>query len=256
MDCKTIMMCLTAMLILCCTSVSALKARSVIAAPAPAPAPDYVNLTHLLTYTGPFQTFLNYLESTKVLDTFQNGANNTKDGITIFVPKDEAFSSLKKPSLANLTNDQLRSVLLFHGLPRFYTLSDFKNLNGSPVTTLAGGQYTLNFTDVSGTVIVNSGWSNTTISSAVHSSYPASVFQVDKVLLPEAIYGTDIPPPPPPSPVAPSPKTTPAADAPAGSASSKNSPPSPKSSASQRSSRLGFLGCIVSVCGGVLFLSL
>lgn len=76
-------------------------------APAPAPISPYVNLTDLLSVAGPFHTFLNYLESTKVIDTFQNQANNTEQGITIFVPKDTAFSSLKKPSLSNLTQDQL-----------------------------------------------------------------------------------------------------------------------------------------------------
>jgi hypothetical protein len=37
--------------------------------PAPAPSPPYVNLTDLLSVAGPFHNFLNYLESTKVIDT-------------------------------------------------------------------------------------------------------------------------------------------------------------------------------------------
>ncbi|KAJ4835305.1 hypothetical protein Tsubulata_032697 [Turnera subulata] len=67
-------------------------------APAPAPGPAYVNLTDLLSVAGPFHTFLNYIESTKVIDSFQNQANNNDEGITLFVPKDDAFSKLKKPS--------------------------------------------------------------------------------------------------------------------------------------------------------------
>ncbi|XVF81518.1 hypothetical protein PTKIN_Ptkin15bG0161700 [Pterospermum kingtungense] len=168
----------------------------------------------------------------KLIDTFQNQANNTDQGITIFVPKDSAFKGLKKPSLSNLTNDQLKSLILFHALPKYYALADFNDLSAKgPVSTLAGGQYTLNFTDSSGTVHLDSGWSKTKVTSAVHSTDPVAIYQVDKVLLPEAIFGTDIPPTAAP---APAPDISPAADAP--SADSKESGSSPKSSPSKSSS--------------------
>lgn len=200
--------------------------------PAPAPAPEYVNLTYLLSVAGPFHTFLNYIESTKVLDTLQNQANDTKQGITIFVPKDNAFKALKKPSLSNLSNDQLKSLILFHAMPKYYSLADFNDLSTKgPVSTLAGGKYTLNFTDDSGTVHLDSGWSKTKVTSAVHSTDPVAIYQVDKVLLPEAIFGTDIPPTPAPVPA---PDISPAADAPAadakGTRSSSKSSPSASSS--------------------------
>ncbi|KAI3930799.1 hypothetical protein MKX01_037245 [Papaver californicum] len=156
--------------------------------PAPAPAPDYVNLTDLLTVAGPFHTFLNYLEQTKVIETCQNQANNT--------------DIKKSASLSNLTADQLKSLILFHALPHYYSLHDFKSLSESgPVTTFAGGQYMLNFTDLGGTVHMSSGW--------------IAIYQVDSVLLPETLFG----PPPPPSPTpapspAPTPDVAPAADAP------------------------------------------
>lgn len=185
-------------------------------APAPAPTPNHVNLTQLLTVAGPYHTFLGYLESTKVMDTFQDQANNSKDGITIFAPTDQAFSSLKQPSLSNLTQDQLKSLFLFHALSRYYSLADFKNLSHlSPVNTFAGGQYTLNFTYLSGDVHVNSGWTNTKISSSVLATDPVAVYQVDGVLLPEAIFGTDIPPMPAPAP-SPVTEASPAADTPSG----------------------------------------
>lgn len=214
-------------------------APSLSPSPAPAPAPPYVNLTDLLTVAGPFHTFLNYLVSTKVIDTFQHQANDTEEGITLFVPKDDAFKSLKKPSLSNLTGDQLKSLLLFHALPHYYSLADFKNLSQlSPVNTMAGGQYTLNFTDVSGTVHIGSGWTNTKVSSSVHSTDPVAVYQVDKVLLPEAIFGTDIPPTPAP---APAPDTSPAADAPTADDGAK----SPSASANTPSSSHRIIGLAV-----------
>lgn len=194
------------------SQITTASAPSFSPTPAPAPSPDFVNLTDLLTVAGPFHKFLIYLESTKVIETFQTQANNTEEGITIFVPKDSAFSSLKKPSLSNLTNDQLKSLLLFHALPHYYTLADFKNLSDqSPIITLAGGQFSLNFTDESGTVRLGSGWTDTEVSSSVHSTDPVAVYQVNKVLLPEAIFGTDIPPTPAPSP---SPDISPMADSP------------------------------------------
>ncbi|XP_068634203.1 fasciclin-like arabinogalactan protein 7 [Aristolochia californica] len=225
-------------------------------APAPAPAPDYVNLTDLLTVAGPFHTFLNYLEQTKVIETFQNEANNTDEGITIFVPKDQAFSSLKKPSLSNLTQDQFKSLLLFHALPHYYSLAEFNNLSKvGPVNTMAGGQYTMNFTDVTGTVHVSSGWANTKISSSVHSTEPVALYQVDKVLLPEAIFGT--PPPPSPAP-APAPDIAPTADSPASDVTGKGS--SPKASATPSASPdrnnfgpLNYLGLAISGCLVMLF---
>ncbi|KAJ7964747.1 Fasciclin-like arabinogalactan protein [Quillaja saponaria] len=246
-------------LLLLCSSPAYAKSTAspppITLTPAPAPAPAYVNLTDLLSVAGPFHTFLSYLESTKVIETFQNQANNTEEGITIFVPKDSAFSSLKKPSLSNLTRDQLRSLILFHGLPHYYTLADFDKLSlSSPITTLAGGEYTLNFTDASGTVHIGSGWTDTKVSSSVHSTDPVAVYQVDKVLLPEEIFGTDIPPTPAPTPA---PDIAPAADTPTESTDSKSSPlSSPDGSSSHRILGLGALSHLVLAMSGLLVLFL
>lgn len=225
--------------------------------PAPAPAPDYVNLTELLSVAGPFHTFLDYLVSTKVIDTLQNQANNTEEGVTIFVPKDKAFADQKKPSLANLTNDQLKQVLLFHALPHYYSLAEFTNLSkSSPISTMAGGQYTLNFTDDSGTVHISTGWSHTKVSSSVHSTDPVAVYQVDKVFIPEAIFGTDIPPTPAP---APAPDIAPVADGPTADGNKAKSPTSTLSgkSASFRISSWGIWSQLaLAVSGGLALMFL
>nr|GMD35274.1 fasciclin-like arabinogalactan protein 7 [Ipomoea batatas] len=264
MDCARAVVMLVSLLI-CYSSVGVVVNAQGIAKPpslppAPAPAPEHVNLTDLLTVAGPFHTFLNYLESTKVIETFQNQANDTEEGITLFVPKDQAFSKLKKVSLSNLTAGQLKSLCLFHALPHYYTLADFRNLSQfSPINTFAGGQlYGLNFTDVSGTVHLNSGWTSTKISSAVRSTFPVAVYQVDGVLLPEAIFGTDIPPTPAP---APAPDIAPVADAPAGdkgaSGDSSASPASSPPSSSHKITSLGLLKHLVlAIVGGSALLFL
>jgi uncharacterized surface protein with fasciclin (FAS1) repeats len=256
MEFPMIFMVFSTLLFLCSSSAYAQTASppSLSPTPAPAPAPAYVNLTDLLTVAGPFHTFLSYLESTKVIETFQSQANDTEEGITIFVPKDTAFSSLKKPSLSNLTQAQLKSLLLFHGLPHYYSLADFKNLSQSgPITTFAGGQYTLNFTDVSGTVHIDSGWTDTKVSSSVHSTDPVAIYQVDKVLLPEAIFGTDIPPTAAP---APSPDIAPVADSPSGGTAVGKSSPTSTPNSSYRMISWGIWSRMVLALSGVLVLFL
>ncbi|URE23433.1 Fasciclin-like arabinogalactan protein [Musa troglodytarum] len=171
--------------------------------PSPSPAPHFVNLTDLLSVAGPFDTFLDYLLQTQVIDTFQSQVNNTKQGITVFVPKDSAFASLKKSDLGNLTRDQLKTLFLYHAFPKYYSLSDFKNLSDSnPVSTFAGGQYTLNVTDASGLVHIVSNWANPKITSSVYSTAPVAVYEIDRVLLPSAIFSTEpaLAPAPAPAP--------------------------------------------------------
>ncbi|KAL5547247.1 hypothetical protein UlMin_006934 [Ulmus minor] len=104
----------SSVLLLLCSSALAQKTASppsLSPTPVLTPAPDYVNLTELLNMAGPFHTFLDKILSTKVIETLQNQANNTEEGVTIFVPKDSAFASLKKPSLSNLTSDHIFSCV-------------------------------------------------------------------------------------------------------------------------------------------------
>ncbi|KAK3122085.1 hypothetical protein QOZ80_8BG0664930 [Eleusine coracana subsp. coracana] len=199
--------------------------------PAPAPGPHHVDLADLLSVAGPFHTFLEYLQKTDVLETFQNQANSTKEGITIFVPKDSAFAALKETTFANLTQDQLKSLILYHALPKFYSLAEFNKLSSqNPVPTFAGSQYTLNLTDNMGSIHVMSMWSNPKISSSVLSTYPVAVYEVDKVLLPMQIFKSEPPLAPAPAPapdakesdVAPSPRSAKSASAKA-KAEEKNS---------------------------------
>ncbi|KAK9691305.1 hypothetical protein RND81_09G188500 [Saponaria officinalis] len=242
----------TILLMLICSSCNAQKKATLAQSPAPAPEPEPANITHLLDVAGPFHTFLKYLESTNVLGTLQTQANKTDgEGLTLFVPKDDSFTSLKNPSLSNLTDTQLKQVILFHALPHFYSLSDFKNLSKvGPVQTFAGGAYTLNFTDVSGTVQVSSGWSVTKISSSVWSAAPVGVYQIDMVLLPEAIFGPSVPSvaAPPPAPEA----HVPAADAPSDDTSDADKgPPATK----EPSSSYRVVCSLVFALSGVLLLS-
>ncbi|OEL33925.1 Fasciclin-like arabinogalactan protein 7 [Dichanthelium oligosanthes] len=155
----------------------------------PAAPVHHVDLADLLNVAGPFHIFLNYLQKTNVIKTFQSQANNTKVGITIFVPKDSAFAALKKTTLARLTKNQLKLLLLYHALSKFNSVSELSNLRRhNPVATLAGSRYTLNLTEVIGTIRVKSTWSNAKIGSSVYVTAPVAVYEVDRVLLPLQIF--------------------------------------------------------------------
>ncbi|RLN03426.1 fasciclin-like arabinogalactan protein 7 [Panicum miliaceum] len=135
------------------------------------------------------KTFLTYLQRTSVIETFQSQADNTKAGITIFVPRDSAFATL---AIGSLSKAQLKSLVLYHALPRFYSLAEVGSLRRrNPVATFAGSQYTLNVSDDIGTVLVRSAWSNARIGSTVCATAPVEAYEVDKVLLPSQIFKSE-----------------------------------------------------------------
>ncbi|KAJ3694648.1 hypothetical protein LUZ60_000025 [Juncus effusus] len=216
--------------------------------PAPSPSIHHVNLTDLLTVAGPFHTFLSYLLQTQVIETFQSQANDSKSGgLTLYVPSDSAFASLRKSTLSNLTNDELKTLLLYHAFPRYYTLSDFKYLSAqNPVTTFAGGSYTLNVTYDMGTIHIVSSWFKAEIISSVYSTAPVAVYVLDMVLFPKEIFTVEpalapVPAPPPESKAADvAPGTSVSQLSPAGSSESDRT-----KSSSSNDVRIGLLGYLI-----------
>ncbi|KAL6844789.1 hypothetical protein ACP4OV_025448 [Aristida adscensionis] len=220
------------------------------ATPAPAPAPRYVDLAELLSVAGPFHTFLNYLETTNVIETFQSQANRTDEGITIFVPKDSAFAALKQSTFSNLTGDQLKTLLLYHALPRFYALSQFRNLSAlNPVSTFAGAPYNLNLTDDMGAISVKSMWSSPKIASSVYATDPVAVYAISKVLLPMQLFSKDPPLAPAPAP-APEPAASDAPGPAAGAAGGLNG----KAGSTNAAHGAGAASCLALAAAGCLML--
>ena len=176
------------------------------------PAPHHVNLTELLALAGPYGTFLDYLTRTDVIRTFQSQANATTDpdhdqgGVTVFAPQDSAFAAVDGAALSILTADQLRTLMLCHGVPRYLPLSSFAALAASgPVPTFAGGLpgCALNVTDAAGRIHVASGWTRAArLVSSVYSTPPVAVYALDRVLLPEQVFPTEpaVAPVPAPAP--------------------------------------------------------
>ncbi|KAG8082338.1 hypothetical protein GUJ93_ZPchr0014g47143 [Zizania palustris] len=170
----------------------------------PVPHGKRVNLTEVLTDTvdGPFHMFVKYLMQADLVAVFENQAYRTDQGITIFAPVDMAFAAVEPSALAGLSRHQLKHLVMYHSLAKHYALGEFEGLSQSnPVTTLAGGRYTVNVTYDGGVIHVKSRWANAKVVGSVYETAPMAVYEVDKVLLPYALFRAhppveDIPPVP------------------------------------------------------------
>ncbi|KAK1416426.1 hypothetical protein QVD17_32217 [Tagetes erecta] len=154
---------------------------------APAPSPTGpINLTNILITGGQFTSFLRLLNETQVLTQLPNQLNNSNQGMTLFAPTDNAFMNLPSGTLNNLSPDKKVKLVLYHVLPKFYSMDDLVTVS-NPVQTQAGsehGSLGLNFSGRANQVNVSTGVVETQINNALRKDFPLAVYVVDKVLLP------------------------------------------------------------------------
>ncbi|XP_031257238.1 fasciclin-like arabinogalactan protein 13 [Pistacia vera] len=164
-------------------------------APAPAPAGP-INITGILDKGGQFTTFIKLLTSTQAANQIENQINNSNQGMTVFAPTDNAFNNLKAGSLNQLNDQEQVQLVQYHILPVFYKLNDLL-LVSNPVRTQAsssdGGSWGLNFTGRANQVNVSTGLVETQVNNALRQESPLAVYQVDQVLLPNALFGVKPP---------------------------------------------------------------
>ncbi|EOA32718.1 hypothetical protein CARUB_v10016021mg [Capsella rubella] len=189
---------------------------------APAPTTEsspMINLTAILESGHQFTTFIRLLNTTQVGFQVSVQLNSSDQGMTIFAPTDNAFNNLKPGTLNGLTYQQQIQLMLYHIIPKYYSLSDLL-LASNPIRTQAtgheGGVYGLNFTGQAqnNQVNVSTGVVETRINNALRQQFPLAVYVVDKVLLPEELFGTKTTPTGAPSPKS-TPSSTSDADSPA-----------------------------------------
>ncbi|CAI0385379.1 unnamed protein product [Linum tenue] len=172
------------------------NAQTTPSAPAPAGPAGPVNLTAILEKNGQFTTFLRLLNTTQVGNQIPIQLNSSSEGMTVFAPTDNAFQNLKSGALNDLSVQQQVQLVLYHVAPKFYSLSSLL-LVPNPVRTQAtgqdGGAYGLNFTGQGNQVNVSTGVVDTPINNPLAQTFPLAVYQVDKVLLPEELFGTPAP---------------------------------------------------------------
>ncbi|CAL0310459.1 unnamed protein product [Lupinus luteus] len=193
----------------------------------PAPAGP-TNITQVLEKAGQFTTFIKLLKASQVSDRINAQLNNSNQGLTIFAPTDNAFSSLKPGTLNSISTQEQVQLIQFHILPTLYTISQFQTAS-NPLHTQAGssddGEYPLNVTTSGNQVNVTTGVVDTTVSNTIYSDSQLAVYQVDQVLLPLALFGGAPPTAAPAEAPAPSKpeKNVRASDAPSGSSGSGTS---------------------------------
>uniref|UniRef100_A0A0D9W649 FAS1 domain-containing protein n=1 Tax=Leersia perrieri TaxID=77586 RepID=A0A0D9W649_9ORYZ len=170
---------------------------------APAPQDKGGNLTDVLTIVGPFTTFLMYLRQTNLVAVFEHQAYHTDQGITIFVPVDQAFAAIEPSVLPRLNRNQMRHLMMYHTLGRHYAAGEFEGLcQSNPVTTLAGNAYAVNVTYDGGVAHVTSRWADARVVGCVYETAAMAVYELDRVLLPDVLFRVhppvaDTPPVPP-----------------------------------------------------------
>lgn len=122
---------------------------------APGPSSPPNNLTYILEASGQYTTFIRLLTSIRVDVQLNSQLNISFNGLTCFAPTDNAFNKLKSGTLNRLSEQEQIEVVLYHVLPRFYTLAMF-GTTSNPVNTQASGSEgadTLNITSSTNQVI-------------------------------------------------------------------------------------------------------
>ena len=203
-------------------------------APGPAAPKGPPNVTAILEKGGQYATFIRLMKATQQ-DTQLNSQLNSSFGnnggdYTVFAPTDNAFNNLKPGTLNSLTQQQQVSLVQGHVLPNFYSMDSFQTAS-NPVRTQASGRdgpYTLNITsDTNNQVNVSSGVVDVRINNALYNAKPLAVYSVDKVLLPNDLFGVKPPSSAPPAPTKKPAKGASVAEAPTGSADSAPSGAAP-----------------------------
>lgn len=169
-------------------------------APSPAP-PGPTNISAILEKAGQFSVLIRLMKATQVADQINTQLNNSNQGLTIFAPPDNAFQTLKAGTLNSLSDQEKVSLVQFHVLPTFLSMSQFQTAS-NPVRTQAGnsnnGEYPLNVTTSGNNQVnISTGVDDATVANTIYTDGQLAVYQVDKVLLPLDLFG---PPSPAPAP--------------------------------------------------------
>ncbi|KAJ1289386.1 hypothetical protein BS78_02G160300 [Paspalum vaginatum] len=178
--------------------VSSIISSSDAEAPVPPPAP--VDLVELLSkkYCKSFASLLS--ANADVFRTF----NETKDNaLTIFCPVDSAVAAFAA-TYKNLTAKAKAAILLYHGVPDYFSLQLLKSNNGM-VTTLATASekkqdYSYDVKNKGETVTLQTQVVTSSVTATVGDLEPLAVYAVSKFLRPKEMFKVVEAPAPAPEP--------------------------------------------------------
>lgn len=173
-------------------------------AEAPAPAPEIANITEIMSAHG-CKVFADTLMANK--DALGTYTDNVEGGLTVFCPMDDAFKSFA-PKFKNLTADGKTSLLLYHGVPIYESMSMLKSSNGLMNTLATDGKKKFDFTvqNDGQEVTLKTKIDTARITGTLIDEQPVAIYTIDKVLRPTELFKADISPAPAPAPEAESPK--------------------------------------------------
>lgn len=152
-----------------------------------------LNITKALIDGHNFNVAASMLSASGVVEEFE--ADEGGAGITLFVPTDTAFADLpSNVRLQSLPADKKAVVLKFHVLHSYYPLGSLESIVNPVQPTLAtedmgAGRLTLNISRLNGSVAIDTGIVQATVTQTVFDQNPVSIFGVSEVLLPREIFG-------------------------------------------------------------------
>ncbi|XP_027109183.2 fasciclin-like arabinogalactan protein 4 [Coffea arabica] len=154
-----------------------------------------LNITKALIDGHDFNVAASMLTASGVESEFEDDEGGA--GITLFVPTDEAFSDLPaRIKFQSLPADRKAVVLRFHVLHSYYPLGSLESIVNPVQPTLAtesmgAGRFTLNISRINGSVAIDSGIVQATVTQTVFDQNPVAIFGVSKVLLPKEYFGSN-----------------------------------------------------------------
>ncbi|KAF5199673.1 Fasciclin-like arabinogalactan protein [Thalictrum thalictroides] len=153
-----------------------------------------LNITNELMDGHNFNVAAAILSASGVTEEFEK--DEAGAGITMFVPTDEAFAELPMERFQSLSADRKAVVLRFHVLHSYYTLGSLELIVNPAQPTLAtdnmgAGRFTLNMSRINGSIAIDTGIVQASITQTVFDQNPLAIFGVSKVLLPKEIYGKE-----------------------------------------------------------------
>ncbi|KAK1268753.1 Fasciclin-like arabinogalactan protein 2 [Acorus gramineus] len=181
-------------------------------AQAPTPAPSQLNFTTLMSKQGCKKFADLILAAPEVEKTFESDIGG---GLTIFCPADIDVTAFM-PKFKNLTKDQQSSLLMYHGVPVYNSMSMLKTSNGimntlATVMTAKNREYNFTVQNDGTTVTLKTKIVTASITGTLFDEQPLAIYIINKVLEPRELFkkAEALTPAPSPAPAA----SAPSADA-------------------------------------------
>ncbi|XP_052187328.1 fasciclin-like arabinogalactan protein 4 [Diospyros lotus] len=152
-----------------------------------------LNITKTLIDDHNFNVAASMLNASGVVGDLEK--DEAGAGVTLFVPTDDAFANLPATaSFQSLPADKKATVLKFHVLHSYYPLGSLESIVNPVQPTLAteetgAGRFTLNISRVNGSVAINTGIVQASVTQTVFDQNPVAIFGISEVLLPKEIFG-------------------------------------------------------------------